>query len=190
MNIIGIVEQIVKKCCEGNEPGHDFNHVLRVRDLALEISKSVECDQVLVTLLALFHDINDHKLPNKASLKDVLETAHIVSPLKEKILYIVPFLSFSKYPTLPDDFPIEGKIVSDADRLDALGAVGIARAFSYGGSQNRSFEETLKHFDEKLLILDQYLYLDISKEMAKERMDFLREFYNRFKKESSLKKPH
>ena len=176
-------EDFVKSCSINNEPGHDFSHIQRVRNMALLLGKECKSDLFLVELLALLHDVEDHKLNNGNSVSAFLDTLDIDSDLKDKILYILPRLSFSKYPTLPNDFPIEGKIVSDADRLDAIGAMGIARAFSYGGSHNRSFEETLKHFDEKLLVLDQYLYLEKSKEIALERMKLLREFYEEFKKE-------
>lgn len=179
------IKQILKSYYDFQEPGHDFNHVLRVEKLALEIAKSVECDTLLVNYLALFHDINDHKFESKISMISLLEKCEINKEYQKKILDIVPYLSFSKYPLLSDDFPIEGKIVSDADRIDALGAIGVARAFSYGGSKNRSFDETIKHFEEKLLKLDQYLYLDASKDIAKDRMVFLKQFYNQFKKENN-----
>ncbi|MCR4911699.1 MAG: hypothetical protein K5925_04170 [Bacilli bacterium] len=107
--------------------------------------------------------------------------------MKDKITYILSYLSFCKYKISPEDFPIEGKIVSDADRLDAIGAIGIARAFSYGGSHNRkmygSSDFTIKHFDEKLLVLDKYLYLEESKKIAAKRMKLLRQFYKEFKQE-------
>ena len=181
--IIQKTAEFVKSCSKDNEPGHDFSHIIRVRNMALLLSKDYKSDIFLVELLALLHDVEDHKLNSGNSVSSFLDTLDLDSDLKEKILYILPRLSFSKYPTLPNGFPIEGKIVSDADRLDAIGAMGIARAFSYGGSHNRSFEETLKHFDEKLLVLDQYLYLEKSKEIALERMKLLREFYEEFKRE-------
>ncbi len=186
--LIKQVERYAEECSKGNEPGHDFSHILRVRKLSLQLAESVECDLLLVELLALLHDVEDHKAKEKHKISDFLQVIDIDECLKEKVLYIIPFLSFSKYPRLDDNFPIEGKIISDADRLDAIGAIGIARAFSYGGANNRkmygSEDSTIKHFDEKLLVLDQYLYLDESKEIAKERMKILKEFYNEFLKET------
>lgn len=183
-DLITRVEEYVKECSKENEPGHDFSHILRVRKMALELADIVECDSLLVNLLALLHDVEDHKAAKKNKISDFLHGIDIKEELKEKILYIIPFLSFSKYPSLSNDFPIEGKIVSDADRLDAIGAIGIARAFSYGGANKRemygSDNSTIRHFDEKLLKLDQYLYLDKSKEIAKKRMKVLKEFYDEF----------
>ena len=181
--ILEIVESFAKSCSKDNEPGHDFSHILRVRKMAKELANDVNCDAFLVELLALLHDVEDYKLNSKHHISEFLNTIDIEESLKEKVLYIIPHLSFSKYPTLPDDFPIEGKIVSDADRLDAIGAIGVARAFSYGGSHHRDFKETLKHFDEKLLILDRYLYLNKSKEIARKRMEFLKEFYKEINQE-------
>ena len=183
--ILKIVEQYSKECCKDNEPGHDFSHIQRVRQLAIILAKNCQIDTFFVEILALLHDVEDHKLNNNHSVKEFLNTLDIIDSAKERLLYILPYLSFSKYPTLPEHFPLIGKIVSDADRLDAIGAIGVARAFSYGGSHHRSFEDTLKHFDEKLLVLDQYLYLEKSKEIAKKRMKFLKEFYDEFKEELS-----
>ena len=182
--LIKRAEEFAKECSKGNEPGHNFSHIQRVRKMALLLAGSTKCDKVLVELLALLHDVEDYKLNSNHKISDFLQVVDIESDLKDKLLYILPRLSFSKYPRLDDDFPIEGKIVSDADRLDAIGAIGIARAFSYGGFHKRemygSEDSTIKHFDNKLLKLDQYLYLDISKEIAKKRMKLLNEFYDEF----------
>ena len=184
--IIKQVENYVQDCLRDHEPGHNYEHVLRVRKLALEIAKEVECDIFVIELLALLHDIEDHKFNSSHKVSDFLNTLNIDINIKEKILYILPYLSFSKYPVLPKDFPNEGKVVSDADRLDAMGAVGIARAFSYGGMKNRPFEYTINHFDEKLLQLHKYLYFKKSKEMAIERLKMLQDFYDEFIKETKL----
>ena len=183
-----LAEQYAKKCAENNEPGHDFLHIQRVTKMALYLAKTVTCDTYLVHLLALLHDVEDHKLNNNNHVKDFLDTIDLDEKYKEKILFILPYMSFSKFRTLPEDFPIEGKIIQDADRLDAIGAIGIARAFSFGGSNNRpmygSDNSTIKHFDEKLLLIDKYLYLDESKRIAKDRMKFLNDFYKEFLEET------
>ena len=181
--ILKVTEEFVKECSINNEPGHDFNHIQRVRKIAIFLAKDCKLDTFFVEMLALLHDVEDKKLSSGKTVKEFLDTLDIIDSAKEKFIYILPYLSFSKYPTLPEHFPLIGKIVSDADRLDAIGAVGIARAFSYGAAHHRNFEETLKHFDEKLLVLDQYLYLEKSKELARQRMEFLKEFYEQFKKE-------
>lgn len=182
--IIEITEKYSQKCSDNNEPGHDFSHVLRVRKIAKKLAKTTQNDGFLVEMLALLHDIEDHKLNSNNSVKAFLDSIEIDNEYKTKILHILPFMSFSKYPKLPDDFPIEGKIVVDADRLDAIGAIGAARAFSYGGSHCRkmygSGDSTIKHFDEKLLVLDQYLHLDESKRIAEKRMKFIKDFYDEF----------
>lgn len=185
--VINSCIEYAKKCLKDNDPGHDFLHVERVRKTALSIAKSLQCDTFLVELLAILHDIEDHKFISDNEVIDFLSNIDISDEYKDKILYILPYLSFSKYPKLPDDFPIEGKIISDADRLDAIGAIGVARAFSYGGRNNRPMygedNSTIKHFDDKLLQLDQYLYFDVSKKIAKKRMNFLKQFYDEFNDE-------
>ena len=184
--ILKKTEEFAKECSKNNEPGHDFNHIQRVRKLAIYLANDCKIDTFFVEMLALLHDVEDKKLSSGKTVKEFLDSVDILDSAKEKLLYILPYLSVSKYPTLPEHFPLIGKIVSDADRLDAIGAIGIARAFSYGGSHHRSFEDTLKHFDEKLLVLDQYLYLAKSKEIAEKRMKILREFYEEFIREKDF----
>ena len=184
--LINQISEYVKSCSKENEPGHDFSHVQRVVKLAKKIANTVECDIRLVEMIALLHDVEDHKLNADHSVSDFLNSVDIDESYKTKILHILPYLSFSKYKILDLAFPIEGKIVSDADRLDAIGAIGIARAFSYGGSHHRSLLDTIKHFEEKLLVLDQYLYLDISKEIAKKRMEFLKSYYQELLEEMEI----
>ena len=185
--IIKVIEIYAKRCSINNEPGHDFDHVVRVRKMALKLAKTTQSDAFLVEILALLHDIEDHKLNHGHSVKSFLDRIDIDAEYKEKVLSILPYMSFSKYPRLGDEFPIEGKIVIDADRLDAIGAIGVARAFSYGGVHHRkmygSEDSTIKHFDEKLLILDQYLYLDESKQIAEKRMKYIKDFYDEFLRE-------
>lgn len=185
--IIRRTEEYARDCLGEQEPGHDYLHVERVRKMALRLTKGVEADPFLVEMLALLHDIEDHKFVSGNRVGDFLDELDIDPLIKERILSILPCLSFSKYPTLPEMFPIEGKIVQDADRLDAIGAIGVARAFSYGGNKNRRMyggsNSTLHHFDEKLLVLDQYLNLEESKTIAKKRMDYLKGFYEEFRKE-------
>lgn len=182
-DVINQIEEFVRECSLDNEPGHDYSHIERVRKLAKYISSNVTSDPFLVDIIALLHDVNDHKLNNDFQVNEFINKLTIDEHLKKQIIDILPYLSFSKYPVLPNDFPIVGKIVSDADRLDAMGAIGIARAFSYGGNKNRSFEKTIKHFDDKLLKLDSYLYFDISKKIAKNRISILQEFFEEFNKE-------
>ena len=182
-NIIAKLENIIKDIANNNEPGHDYNHILRVRNLAKNIANNYECDSYLVDILALVHDVEDIKLHSSLKVSDLLTNLNLEQNYIEKIINIVPYMSFSKH-KIVDTLPLEAKIVIDADRIDALGAIGVARAFSYGGSHNRSFEQTIKHFDDKLLILGEYLYLDVSKKIAEERIKFIRDFYNEFNKEN------
>ena len=185
--LLSKIEDYVRSCMENGEPGHDFLHIQRVRKMALCIGETVPCDLLLVEALALLHDIEDPKVNKGHSVKEFLDTLEIEEELRGKILSILPFLSFSKYPLLPEGFDIEAKIVSDADRLDAIGALGVARAFSYGGSKGRRMygeeKSTIDHFEEKLLRLDKFLYTDKAREIAKGRMEFLRGFYQEFLKE-------
>lgn len=168
---------------------HDCGHIDRVVKIAVSLARDYSCDLFLLQMVALLHDVEDSKLnvPDANDMSMFLDSLQLGYETKETILYILPFMSFSKFPVLPDDFPIEGKIVQDADRLDAIGAIGIGRTFLYGAfhnipmySQDDSVPSTLKHFSEKLLKLHNYLYTDVAKQIAKKRAKIIKDFYKEF----------
>lgn len=185
--------------------GHDFYHTLRVYNLAKYIAKNEKCDMEIVCLGALLHDVDDYKLVKQQgepfkNAKSFLREENYSEEKIEKICNIISQVSFKgKDTVIPDT--IEGKIVQDADRLDAIGAIGIGRTFAYGGNRkipmhipNLQYQEnmsageyyenvgtTINHFYEKLLKLKDLMNTDTAKKMAKHRHEymemFLKEFY-------------
>ena len=147
---IAYIEQLF----QNNAGGHDAAHTLRVYQNALRIAQSEpDCDLEIVSLAALLHDADDHKLfhtENNANARSFLEE-HKVKKIEE-IITAINSVSFSqnrgKRPGT-----LEGKIVQDADRLDAIGAVGIARTFAFGGEHGRNLDSSIQHFHDKLLLL-------------------------------------
>ena len=205
-NIIDKTIEYVKDFFEKDFSGHDFYHTLRVYNLAKYITKFEECDIELVYLGALLHDVDDYKLVGKekepfSNAKTFLKSLGFSNKEIEQICHIISQVSFKGKDTVVPD-TIEGKIVQDADRLDAIGAIGIGRTFAYGGShkipmhipnmeykENMSAEEyyenvgtTINHFYEKLLKLKDLMNTETAKNMAKHRHeymeDFLKEFYD------------
>ena len=137
-NIIDKTIEYVKDFFEKDFSGHDFYHTLRVYNLAKYITKFEECDIELVYLGALLHDVNDYKLVEKEKEPNYNATTFLKSlgfsnKKIEQICHIISQVSFKGKDTVVPD-TIEGKIVQDADRLDAIGAIGIARTFAYGGA--------------------------------------------------------
>ena len=135
--------------------GHDVEHSLRVYRNALAIAqKEKDCDTEIVSLAALLHDTDDHKLfdnKNNENTREFLER-HLVSKERtERIIEVINSVSFSKNRGKRPE-TLEGKIVQDADRLDAMGAIGIARTFAYGGANKRSLDQSIEHFYDKLLL--------------------------------------
>ncbi|MCG8373383.1 MAG: HD domain-containing protein, partial [Balneolales bacterium] len=169
-------EAYVRKKLEGEGTGHDWWHIHRVRNTAISIAKEENADLFVVELAALLHDIADHKFhdgddtvgPRVA--KNWLESLGIEQEIINHVCEIIKDLSFKGAGVETPMRTLEGKAVQDADRLDAIGAIGIARAFAYGGHKNRelynpeippnkhnSFEAykkdtgpTINHFYEKL----------------------------------------
>ena len=128
----------VKEFFEQEFSGHDFYHTLRVYNLAQYIANIEKCDRELVCLSALLHDVDDYKLVGKEAepfynAKKFLRSKNYPDNKIEKICHIISQVSFKGKDTVTPD-TIEGKIVQDADRLDAIGAIGIARTFAYGGN--------------------------------------------------------
>ena len=172
----------------GNSGGHDAAHSLRVYRNALLIAEGEPgCDMELVALAALLHDADDHKLfhtENNANVRSFL-TAQKVAPEKiERICEAINAVSFSRNRGKRPE-TLEGKIVQDADRLDALGAIGIARTFAYGGEHGRSLDESVAHFHEKLLLLKDELNTEAARKLAEPRHAFLERFLEEYEKESN-----
>ena len=146
--------EYVRTLFQGNSDGHDFDHTMRVYRTAMEIADSEpSCDRQIVALAALLHDADDSKLfatADNANARAFLDSQNVDEATVKKICTAINSVSFSKnrdrYPELP-----EGRIVQDADRLDAIGAIGIARTFAYGGKHGRTLDSSIEHFHENAL---------------------------------------
>ncbi|MFA6280279.1 MAG: HD domain-containing protein [Bdellovibrionales bacterium] len=194
---------------DNDTSGHDWWHFHRVHNIALKIAQAEKADETVVSLAALLHDIADYKRHNgddKAGVKTVrdwLEEQGLDKKRTDHVCEIIQKVSFKGEGTPTPMETIEGKVVQDADRLDAIGAIGIARAFTFGGHYGREiynpeakavlhkdFESykdgtssTLHHFDEKLLLLKDRLNTPTAQQMAKERHSFMLTFLDQFHKE-------
>jgi len=210
MNTINLIDKtilFVKETLAQAEGGHDWFHIERVYKNALLIAASENCDLEIVQLSALLHDIADSKFhdgdetigPNTA--RTFLEAENIVPKTIDHVIAIIENISFKGGKVERKFSSIELDIVQDADRLDAIGAIGIARTFNYGGFKNRALynpeivpnlsmtkEEykkneapTINHFYEKLLLLKDKMNTETGKQIAQERhrymQDFLEQFY-------------
>ena len=171
---------------EGHSDGHDLNHSMRVYSNAMLIARhEKECDIEAVALAALLHDADDHKLfdtVDNQNARRFLSDCGMDSAKTDLICSIINSVSFSrnrgKRPS-----SMEGMIVQDADRLDAMGAVGIARTFAYGGKHGRTLEDGMDHFHEKLLLLKDEMNTETARKMAESRHAFLEEFVEHFESE-------
>ena len=199
----------VKQKLEGAEAGHDWFHIERVWKLSKKIAKNEKANTEIVELAALLHDIADPKfhdgdetLAIKISL-EFLKSIDVEENIINQVLYIIENISFKNRAEAPEIPSIELQIVQDADRLDAIGAIGIARTFNFGGFKNNlmyhpdiqpqlnmSKEEykksngtTINHFYEKLLLLKDLMNTETAKKIASERHDFMLKFLDEFYKE-------
>ncbi|WBV58565.1 HD domain-containing protein [Chryseobacterium daecheongense] len=199
----------VKEKLKGAEAGHDWFHIERVWKLSRKIAENENCNKEVVELGALLHDIADPKFHDgdetialKVS-REFLEEQHVSEEIIGQVLFIIKNISFKNRGEAPQNLPIELKIVQDADRLDAIGAIGIARTFNFGGFKNNlmyhpdikpklnmSKEEykksdgtTINHFYEKLLLLKDLMNTEKGKELAQERHEVMLQFLDQFYKE-------
>lgn len=200
--------EFVKKQLEGAEAGHDWFHIERVWKLSKKIAATENCNGEVVELSALLHDIADPKFHNgdeTLALKisrELLEGFRVDEETIAQVLFVIQNISFKNRNEAPKDLPVELKIVQDADRIDAIGAIGIARTFNFGGFKNNlmyhpdispklnmSKEEykktngtTINHFYEKLLLLKDLMNTQEGKKIAEQRhqfmLNFLDQFYN------------
>lgn len=171
---------------EKNDAAHDVGHIFRVVALTRQLCQAYpQADSFRAELLAWLHDMSDDKLSSNVGAESVSAFLRSIGG-EETASFIaqgLPYISYRKHPRLSPEVALEIRIVQDADRIDAMGAVGIARTFAYGGAKDRSLEDSLLHFDEKLLRLYDLLSTDEAKRIARPRHEFLQEFYTRFRSE-------
>ena len=144
------------------------------------------CNRQVVALAALLHDADDYKLfetKNNANARAFLDSQNIDEATAVQICMAINSVSFSKNRGRCPEL-LEGKIVQDADRLDAIGAIGIARTFAYGGKHGRTLDSSIDHFHEKLLLLKAMMHTEKAKEMAEERHAFMESFLLEWEKET------
>lgn len=193
-----IIEQLIEIVKEKlqKETSHDFWHVLRVYNNALDIAKhESNINLFTVQLAALLHDIADHKFgysdeDRKNIIKEILVPFNISNQTIDEVIYIANHISFKGGKNTHVLKTLEAKIVQDADRLDAMGAIGIARTFAYGSHTNRPFYlpektnsediDTISHFYEKLLLLKDKMNTKTGKEKALERHKTMEFFLDNF----------
>ncbi len=200
INAIDYITELFK----GESSGHDLYHSIRVHNNAAAIQRKEGGDLSIIRLAALLHDCDDRKLfhtVDNANARRFMNEHDIDADTQERICHMIFQISFKgKDSVVPDS--LEGKIVQDADRLDALGAIGIGRAFAYGGKAGRMMHipdekhkddmsedeyfsnegTTINHFYEKLLLLKDMMNTPTAKQMAESRHKymegFLKEFYD------------
>ena len=181
--------EYVKTLFSGNSDGHDANHTLRVYKNVQLLSESYpEADSFISSLSALLHDVDDHKLfktQNNDNARNFLQENGLSEELIENICEIINSVSFSKNKGKTPR-TIEGQIVQDADRLDAIGAIGIARTFAYGGRAGRSLEDSIQHFYDKLLLLKDEMNTEAALKIAMVRHEYMENFLKEYFEESII----
>ena len=171
-DVISNAISFIRELFRGDAGGHDAEHCLRVYRNAMRLADAEPaCDRQIVALAALLHDADDRKLfstENNANARAFLQDNQIPEARIERICEVINGVSFFKN---GDRSPstLEGRIVQDADRLDALGAVGIARTFAYGGAHGRPMDESIRHFYDKLLRLKDRMNTPVAKAEAEIR---------------------
>ena len=207
-SVIKFVKGIFAYDCSGN----DYHHTMRVYRLAMQIAEQENADMLIVQLAALLHDVDDVKLSPetheaKKNAVGFMKNNGVDDKVIASVCKIIDEVSFAGTDSVVPS-TLEGKCVQDADRLDAIGAIGIARAFAYGGSKGRRIHNpdikpmtnmnqadynqnhnstSINHFYEKLLLLKDMINTESAKKMAEHRQavmeDFLEEFMAEWKGE-------
>lgn len=204
-DIIDKTSAHIKEEFGNDSSGHDWWHIYRVWKNALAIGQHEKADPFIVQLAALLHDLDDWKFneggdetPHRA--KAWMESCEVDAEIIERVCEIIQHISFKGATVENRMRSLEGFIVQDADRLDAIGAIGIARAFAYGGYKNRpmydpesppqmhaTFEQykhsksaTINHFYEKLLLLKDMLNTTTAKRIAEQRHEIMLRFLDQF----------
>ncbi|MCF6360992.1 MAG: HD domain-containing protein [Cyclobacteriaceae bacterium] len=204
--LVSITTTFVKETLKDAEGGHDWWHIYRVWKSALSINKVEMANDLVVQLGALLHDIADSKFHNGDEIigptlaRKFLENQKIEESIIVQVIDIIENISFKGGFNEGKKKSLELQVVQDADRLDAIGAIGIARAFNYGGFKNRVIHNpsikpatynnketykkntapTINHFYEKLLLLKDQMNTDAGKKMASQRHQFMELYLKQF----------
>lgn len=207
--LLQLITQDVKNIFIKDSSGHDWWHIFRVTKTAKNISKQEGGDNFIVELSALLHDVGDYKLfvgnnnTPDVLIKKMLNKYSCSNEITTKVINVVKQVSYKGANVNTTPTSLEAKIVQDADRIDAIGAIGIARAFAFGGYKNRliynpnqkpilhnNFESyknnkshTINHFYEKLLLLKDRMQTKTGKKIAEERHEFMEMYLKQFYKE-------
>lgn len=196
--MIDIIKEAIsfEKCVlRDDSSGHDYEHPLRVERIAFHLSEHYECNRLVVRLAALLHDVDDIKLfPNNTTNANLLiffQANGFDVEEQQKIINIINFLTLD---IKDDSAPIEAKIVQDADNLDALGAIGIARLFAFGGWKgivpisciDKHVASSEKHYYERLKKLPLIMNTKEAYEEALKRIQYMDEFMEKLRKEATL----
>lgn len=202
--VISKIADKVETRFKSDSSGHDWWHVYRVWQMAKQLSVGCEVNLFIVELGALMHDMADHKLINPEEgykqISSDLKQENVSSEAIDHVLHIARHISFKGAKVEQEKLSPEGEIVQDADRLDAIGAVGVARTFMFGGSRGnlmhdpdisperhvdfesykKSTAPVINHFYEKLLLLKDRMNTVRGREIAEERHRFMQTFLERF----------
>ena len=206
-HIIADAVDFVRETFRSDFSGHDASHTMRVYKTALRIAENEHADQTVVALAALLHDVDEIKLSpkthrEKARAVSFMQAHGLPAETVKTVCGIIEEVSFAGMDSVTPE-TIEGKCVQDADRLDAIGAVGIGRAFAYGGSHGRAMYDpavaptpdmdakayrqhkstTINHFYEKLFLLKDMLNTKTAKAIAEQRDAFMHAFLEEFLRE-------
>ncbi len=185
------LENFVKEKLATEPTGHDFSHAMRVKNNALLIMAVFDVNQRVIEASCLVHDLIDRKLDveYKVSESDVVDKLLELDYTKDEVHHIIDIITNMSFSSkrIPDS--LEGKIVQDADRLDAIGAIGIARTFAYGGKLGRPMYgdsnhlDTVSHFHDKLFKLPDLMNTSIARDVALKRAEFMEEFLHQLNSE-------
>ena len=205
--ILENTKEYVKNACMGETSGHDWWHIERVYQNAQKINETEQADSFLVGMIAYLHDLYDHKFFSGDPRKKLEETILLLDPneklskeQKENIIHSCLNLGYANNILQKQELSIEGKIVQDADRLDALGAIAIARTFTYSGAKGRPMylpeekeqevipeeyqkngsKSSIGHFYDKVLKVKEKMNTDTAKKLAEERHHFVEIYLQEF----------
>ena len=193
---VSIQDEIIDRAIEyvstlfkGNSDGHDVQHTLRVyKNVQLLLKSYPEADSFISLLSALLHDVDDHKLfktENNFNARTFLKENGLSRELIDEICEVINSVSFSKNKGKTPR-TLEGQIVQDADRLDAIGAIGIARTFAYGGRSGRSLDDSIQHFYDKLLLLKDEMNTGAAIKIAVMRHEYMENFLKEYNDENII----